>query len=446
MPLFAKAEYRGFVTSVSILRATDSPGGTGIPKDLFGFMARGILQDGFGIGDILPGISLSNTLKGEYKMILIPKVVERFAGWFPNIRTIWMTYDNINSGVSQFAALMVGAYEKQLKHLTVDRSLLNIQKFPAQLTTLSCPGEEKILSKVNPLPLQTLTVNYGRGFSWSFFQTSKDLGQNVVVFPNLKDLSILRAGDGTRDTLSLTSKRSNSLRLHFPKLQSLRLEASNEQKLDFEVYVIPKHLSSIFLLGNAYSVVQLSKLPIKAVDRLNVLVVDEGPPFTNEFYRALCRLFSKLKIVSHARLVLDCDISLFDLQQVCLTSVVCLNIQPSSPEMCRNWLLSCPRLKTFCAFFPPDISDVIEWRDITESVFPELAELKLESLSIQVEQADMSMQRAVSDCSLCLLKSLKNLKRVQISECYAQDIWLKVQKTKYKFPHLGKIDYGLNPF
>lgn len=71
-----------------LLRSSDSPAGTGIPKNLFEFMMRDVFQEWFGLGDIKFSANNPYVVQGVSKIMLTPKVIERLAEWFPNTRYI----------------------------------------------------------------------------------------------------------------------------------------------------------------------------------------------------------------------------------------------------------------------------------------------------------------------------------------------------------------------
>lgn len=445
--LFTKPEYRKLVTALLLTCAPGSPMGTGIPVDLFDFMMRDIIQNSFGVGNILPKICLSGTMNGGYKGELILKVVERFVEWFPHVNFIDMTFENINSGVTQFATRLVDAFGKQLRSLGFGSGVLDIRHLPKQLTVLACPGEEQILSKISLQPLGSLTVYYvPTGFSWSFFQSETESDTEVRVFPNLKRLDLCRVSDDTANLPSSSRVTSISPRLQFPKLSHLRLEVFDDHSFDFDVEVIPEHLSCIDYVGCTDSVCVLGKLPAKSAYMLGILVTDVSPQFTNDFYNTLSFLFGRLKVVRSARLEMKCDVANFDLQQVNLANVTLLDISMPTPEKCRDWLQACPNILGFKASFTPEFRQTIGDRDLAGLVFPELTEHKVRYLIIHVKRDVNSVRDRIIDYSICLLKSMKNLWRVEVTEYYGQGIWLKAQKSRHKFPHLGKIDITLLPY
>lgn len=233
--LFTKPEYGKLVARLDLVDASDSLRGTGIAVNLFGFVMVGIDKSGVG----------ANILNGSGNMVLLPKVVEIFVVWLPNTRSMWVEFKDINTSVSLSATQLVDAYENQLKDLTVDHSLSDMQKLPTRIETLNCPGIKRILSRVNLLSLESLNVRYEPtvGYSWDFFQSGDGIYRNFLVLPSHTNSNINEEDKETPSLIPAASEKQNIQQLQFPKLQNLYIKVPDKHNLDFEVDAISEHLS-----------------------------------------------------------------------------------------------------------------------------------------------------------------------------------------------------------
>lgn len=96
---------------------------------------------------------------------------------------------------------------------------------------------------------------------------------------------------------------------------------------DFEVDVNPKHLSSIKYEGCSESIEMLSKLPVKSVDFMGILVVGQNTQFTDKFYGPLSHSLDQLKVVEEARLEVDCGLVNFDPRRASFANLTYLLLQ-----------------------------------------------------------------------------------------------------------------------
>lgn len=185
----------------------------------------------------------------------------------------------------------------------------------------------------------------------------------------------------------------------------------------------------------------LGRLPINSVDALEISVVNEHPRFFEEFYNAISRLCGQITVTRRAKLVMRCDFTNFDLQRVNLTNLTVLDIHAQKVEQCRDWLLKVPCLQIFSVILTPDVERATESRYFYgNSVVPELVGHKLRHLVVRSRSVGKPIKSRLTSYTLCLVKSLRYLKRVSVSKTFARDVWHCVHETKDLFPHLIDVD------
>lgn len=373
-----------------------------------------------------------------------PLVAERFIEMFPNIGRVDLDAESFKMEAREFASKWVNILGSQLTALhsnipfdgTVTQSLLELTT-----VTFSCNmSSAELLPAINPLPLEFLhIVDPPRGFSWQCFQPKN----GILVFPNLTTLYFscdgVRGGDEDLMDALKEDASPGSLRLQFPNLKVFDTRVRNADGIVFRPEIIPSHLEELRMLIQDIAFLEFGQLPIESVGCLDVHISESYAIFDDAFYDISNRLFGEVTITKEASVRLGVDqTDVIDIEQIQWTNVSVLEIDYRDLQCCVSYLYKIPTLRKLELNAWEAILDGEEINTIPTEPIAELRDHGLEELAIDNLNTGWLTKYDVA-LTACLVKSLRNLKKLIIPREKSEEIVEVFKNSARKHPHINNI-------
>ncbi|KAJ2275616.1 hypothetical protein EV176_002647 [Coemansia sp. RSA 451] len=161
---------------------------------------------------------------------------------------------------------------------------------------LSCDIDYN-LPTIFPQSLQRINLSLDDvQFSWDMFRIGKE--SKAIVFDSLVDLSIT---DTIQDLDAGNVMHANDFDLAFPKLERLHLENTSLTRKDAQA-MMGHGLKRFSYVGSIITASQLCKQPLRTLDTLNLVWVEEEyPEETDDFIPLANEIFNKTDGIEHVR-------------------------------------------------------------------------------------------------------------------------------------------------
>ncbi|KAJ2249115.1 hypothetical protein GGH97_001463, partial [Coemansia sp. RSA 475] len=159
---------------------------------------------------------------------------------------------------------------------------------------LSCDIDYN-LPTIFPQSLQRINLSLDDvQFSWDMFRIGKE--SKAIVFDSLVDLSIT---DTIQDLDAGNVMHANDFDLAFPKLERLHLENTSLTRKDAQA-MMGHGLKRFSYVGSIITASQLCKQPLRTLDTLNLVWVEEEyPEETDDFIPLANEIFNKTDGIEH---------------------------------------------------------------------------------------------------------------------------------------------------
>ncbi|KAJ2443137.1 hypothetical protein IWW46_002673, partial [Coemansia sp. RSA 2440] len=272
---------------------------------------------------------------------------------------------------------------------------------------LSCDIDYN-LPTIFPQSLQRINLSLDDvQFSWDMFRIGKE--SKAIVFDSLVDLSIT---DTIQDLDAGNVMHANDFDLAFPKLERLHLENTSLTRKDAQA-MMGHGLKRFSYVGSIITASQLCKQPLRTLDTLNLVWVEEEyPEETDDFIPLANEIFNKTDGIEHVRCEIraaDYDRDMVGIDWPYLTHLSMDFIMPFK-ELLRM-LPKVPNLVCldmtigYCS--NSEFAETIELLTNIKQHYPEPSSSKITTLSIAVDHDEVCEQ---SSCQKSFNKAIENLK------------------------------------
>lgn len=429
--LYTNSVYRALVNNVIIPNDAGSRKYSTVPSSLVEYLKG------------LSGLSSNgSSMSIEAFKDIMPEALDAFAVEFPNINSI--NFGLIGTAILpiKLSTQLVEIFRHQLISLEYRFSyLLDLAYLPNQLTCLHCSLDGMpagCLPKINPTPLKDLWIeNCPDDFPLLF---SRQPYSEDVVFPNLREL-YLNAWMRYPKDLSESGQHAQTLRLHFPNLKYLGFVVE-KGSIAFAINPasLPDHLERLELHGDKSVICQFGNLPLKSIGHIKIIARNMFVGDTEDFFRVTNSLLSGREIAHDVAEVKMSNPSGFgaDFEQVRWCNISKLEIIDPRYCHCFSWLKNVPSIRCYIITYTKRTFGVVSEPD-TFQLYPSLKFCKVERLVIN-NQTACSAPNYLAALSIDLMRSLRSLKKVYISEPGASKVWIQLHKEKKKYPHFKNIE------
>ncbi|KAJ1900315.1 hypothetical protein LPJ66_001554 [Kickxella alabastrina] len=326
--------------------------------------------------DNLPQLELESEMELELKNGLA-RFAQTMAQCMPHVTRFNLGAYTTDSMAKIIGNTLVNEYAGQLKSI---KSISNLEfqntrtfgHLEYLITTLGFDCKS-LLPKVNPETLQYLELsNVTQSFSWDAFLGDSCGSSNTIVFKNLVYLkinfSVMPFLDMMSDAMSDRSRHGtgNNYRVHFPKLQVLKIHGDPAQTDFVATDMYPDYLEELQVYGVPGNLAMWKDASIKSMSSLHMSVFSASKEEEDAFYQSTNHFFSDGDIVECAEMSLFALDFPLDLDRVCWTNISTLSTMFSVDYSTVRALVSkLPQLEQLNTFMlkPGDLP--AEYRGVT---------------------------------------------------------------------------------
>ncbi|KAJ2805313.1 hypothetical protein H4R21_001309 [Coemansia helicoidea] len=278
--------------------------------------------------------------------------------------------------------------------------------------------------------------------SWAPFSTSS--GSQVIEFPRLRQLFVGYRTTYLANGIAVRHRDGHPWRLHFPRLESLRIHNSQQACPLLEYATLPAHMESIYISMESAAYLNIASVVLPAAKRIDLHITPESHGDTSGL-PAINRILESARGAESLELAVEDNTLRVGPGSITCTALTQLAISaPTSVDTMLSLIEGLPnlvKLTVLCLDLSGIQADVsVPGADADASVEP--LSMSLESLLIYHDSRGHSPDAAVAVLTHMLLR-IPTLSEVYSPQTPEGPVKGFVESYVPRYPHLSGVELTL---